>query len=179
MATKIINASNLKRGDIILSAGEGFVSGAVKVATLSRFSHAALYVGGLKIIEATDEGVKKKDLDSGLAHAKYAAVYRYPSLTSNQQTRIVAYAKKQKGKEYDLSGAIGSTAAGVAVAGVIPMVENYLSPEHDFYCSELVAFSYKAAGIKVTTKYDASQTTPADLERSKKLVYVGHLKVEQ
>jgi hypothetical protein len=73
----------------------------------------------------------------------------------------------------------GKIYPGVAVAGVIPKIENYLSPEHDFYCSELVALSYKAAGIKVTTKYDASQTTPADLERSKKLVYIGHLKVGQ
>ena len=175
MINKVINYGQLQKGDIILSTSDGFVSSTVKFATGSKFSHAALYIGNLNIIEAIDPIVDKRPLVDALKDDKYAAVYRFPKLTAHQQTQVITYAKKQIGKEYDLSGAVGSTAAGVAAAGVVPKISNLVFPEHDFYCSELIAFAYKAAGIKLETA--ASQTTPADLARNKKLQYVGHLKI--
>ncbi len=87
----------------------------------------------------------------------------------------MTYARKQLGKQYDLSGAIGSSGAGRAAVGMLPTMANLISPESDFYCSELVAFSYKKAGVPL--EWFSSQTTPKDLANNSKLIYVGHLKV--
>ncbi len=72
-----------------------------------------------------------------------------PKLTKHQKFKITHYALQQKDKEYDLSGAIGSSATGIAMVGIIPTISNLIDSESDFYCSELVAFAYKSAMIKL------------------------------
>lgn len=177
-STKVITPASLVKGDIILSTTDAFVSKAVKFATNSKYSHARLYIGANNIIEAIDPKVTTEKITDVIKGDKYTAVYRYLGLTAHQQTQIIAYAKKQIGKEYDLSGAVGSPNAALTNGiTTISKLSNLVSSEHDFYCSELVAFAYKAAGIKL--EIAASQTTPKDLARNKKLQYVGHLRIGQ
>lgn len=173
--TKALTMGQLQKGDIILSTTSAKVSKMVKLATFSKYSHARIYIGDQNIIEAVEPVVIKRKLTEVLRDDLYAVVYRMPGLTNEQTAKIVHYAKSQQGKGYDVSGAIGSSGVGVAVAGFIPRISNFITPEYDFYCSELVAFAYKSAGVKLETF--SSQTTPEDLAKNKKLNYVGHLKV--
>jgi cell wall-associated NlpC family hydrolase len=176
MPVKMITLGKLKKGDVILSTTADTVSKIVKISTNSKFSHARLYIGGEYIIEAIDPVVREEKLVKVLKGDLYAAVYRVGNLTDLQKANIISYATKQRGKEYDLSGAIGSSGAGIAIAGLFPTITNLIDSESDFYCSELVAFAYKNAGIKLEVL--SSQTTPKDLAHNKKLEYVGHLKVK-
>jgi len=176
MSVKMITLGQLKKGDIILSTTADTVSKIVKFSINSKFSHARLYIGGEYIIEAIDPVVREEKLLKVLKGDLYSVVYRAESLTELQRANIISYATKQRGKEYDLSGAIGSSAVGMATAGIIPTVSNLINSESDFYCSELVAFAYSNAGIKLETF--SSQTTPKDLAQNKKLKYVGHLKIQ-
>ncbi|MGR5150116.1 YiiX/YebB-like N1pC/P60 family cysteine hydrolase [Photobacterium alginatilyticum] len=173
--TKVVTISKLQKGDIILSTTRDKVSKIVKYATSSKYSHARLYVGGEFIMEAIKPVVRKEKLIEVLKNDLYAVVYRMPGLTEVQKSNIVNYAKKQDGKDYDMSGAIGSRGSGIAIAGLIPTISNLIDSESDFYCSELVAFSYKSAGIKL--ERFSSQTTPRDLAQNSKLKYIGSLKL--
>ncbi|EPM7998649.1 TPA: YiiX/YebB-like N1pC/P60 family cysteine hydrolase [Vibrio vulnificus] len=175
MSTKVITLGQLQKGDVILSTTNEAVSKVVKLATISNYSHARLYVGGEHIIEAIDPEVVKVKLVDVMKGDLYTVVYRYPGLSEAQKNKIMTYARKQIGKQYDLSGAIGSSGAGRAAVGVLPTMANLISPESDFYCSELVAFSYKKAGVPL--EWFSSQTTPKDLANNSKLIYIGHLKV--
>lgn len=175
MRTKCITIGNLKKGDIILSTTPHKESDLIRQATGSKYSHARLYVGAHKVVEAINPQVLKEDILKVLETDKYAAVFRYINLSHQQEKLLVDYANKQRGKDYDLSGAIGSSGVGTAMAGILPKLQNYLNPETDFYCSELVAFAYRSAGIQLTSL--PSQTKPEDLARSKVLKYVGHLKL--
>jgi len=176
MQVKMITIGQLKKGDIILSTTSDAVSKVVNFSTNSKFSHARLYAGNFKIIEAVDPIVRDENIFKVMEGDLYTVVYRMVELTEHQKSNILSYAFKQKGKEYDMSGAIGSSGAGIAVAGIFPTLSNLIDSESDFYCSELVAFSYKSAGVKLETF--SSQTTPKDLAQNKKLEYVGHLKVK-
>jgi hypothetical protein len=56
----ILERSLLQRGDIILTAESELVSKGVRLSTLSKYSHAALWVGGT-MIEAVRPGVFSKN----------------------------------------------------------------------------------------------------------------------
>ncbi|SUP04970.1 Uncharacterised protein [Vibrio cincinnatiensis] len=56
----ILDVPSLKLGDVILTSEKGFASIGVRAATLSKYSHAAIYVGGT-MIEATLGGVFSKN----------------------------------------------------------------------------------------------------------------------
>ena len=107
-----------------------------------------------------------------MPHDLYTTVYKMKNLTPAQKNMMTVYAEAQvaKKKAYDLSGAVGSATMSIF------SLQNLMFPEADLFCSELVAFAYKSAGIKL--KVAASQTTPKDLAVNGKLEYVGHLKLQ-
>ena len=101
-------------------------------------------------------------------------MYRYPNLSATQKLKIVEYSKNQLDKEYDLSGALSSSVAGSLLLGPLPRLQNLINSEFDFFCSEIVAFAYKSAGVPLNSA--ASQTTPRDLAVNEKLKFIGRLK---
>ena len=107
-----------------------------------------------------------------MSHDLYTVAYRMKNLSQAQKNLMVVYAKDQvtKKKTYDLSGAFGSATQSIF------SLQNLMYPEADFFCSELVAFAYKSAGIKL--EIAASQTTPKDLAHNGLLEYIGHLKLQ-
>lgn len=173
MSQKIISIGQLQKGDIILSTTSDAVSKVVKFATGSKYSHSRIYIGNGDIIEAIDPKVWKEEIAKVMKGDLYTAVYRYAGLTEMHKLKIVHYANQQRGKEYDLSGAMGSSRVGMVAAPLLT-ITNLIDSESDFYCSELVAFSYKHAGVSLG--WFASSTTPKDLAQNKKLEYIGHLK---
>ena len=177
MKKKLIKIDQLKQADIILSTTTEPISKAVKIGTNSKYSHARLYDRDGFVIEAVDPIVFRRQLLNLLKNDKYTAVYRLPKLTNGQAITIMAYATRQKGKPYDLSGAVGSAKASRLTAyGRASAISNAINPEEEFYCSELIAYAYKWVGIRLSHRA-YSQTTPESLARSPKLVYVGHLKL--
>ena len=148
----------------------------MKLSTNSKYSHARLYDRDGYVFEAIKPIVDRNYLSRQLVGDKYAAVYRLPKLTNGQAITIMAYARRQLLKPYDLSGAIGSAKSGRFLGGLAPAIENMMNPEEEFYCSELIAYAYKWVGIRLSHRA-YSQTTPESLARSPKLVYVGHLKL--
>ncbi|UTV99864.1 hypothetical protein KDW99_01560 [Marinomonas rhizomae] len=172
--TKFISVGQLQVGDIILSTSEGSVSSTVRVGTNSKFSHARIYIGDSEVIEAIDPRVIRDNIIDLIEHDTYTYVYRYPNLSATQKSKIVEYSSNQIGKEYDLSGALSSSVTGALLLGPLPKLQNLINSEFDFFCSELVAFSYKSAGVPLN--YAASQTTPRDLAVNDKLTFIGRLK---
>jgi uncharacterized protein YycO len=175
MGTKIISIGQLKKGDIILSTTPDMVSKIVKYATSSKYSHARLYVGNGNTIEAIDPIVVEDKLIDLIKDDLYTAVYRYPNLNEVQKLQIIHYANQQLGKEYDLSGAVGTSNLGLLPI-LAAKIHNIRNAESDLYCSELIAFAYKSARVPLGTP--SSLTTPKDLAQNPKLEYIGHLKTE-
>ncbi|MCA0769538.1 C40 family peptidase [Vibrio vulnificus] len=88
MSTKVITLGQLQKGDVILSTTNEAVSKVVKLATISSYSHARLYVGGEHIIEAIDPEVVKVKLVDVMKGDLYTVVYRYPGLSEAQKIRL-------------------------------------------------------------------------------------------
>ena len=142
MKKKLIKIDQLKQEDIILSTTTEPISKAVKIGTNSKYSHARLYDRDGFVIEAVDPIVGRPRLATVLIKDMYAAVYRLPKLTIGQAITIMAYATKQRGKPYDLSGAVGSAKASRLTAyGRASAISNAINPEEEFYCSELIAYA--------------------------------------
>ena len=175
MKKNLISTGQLKKCDIILSTTPDRLSKIVKYATDSKYSHARVYIGHGEIIEAIDPKVHRQPIIDVMKGDSYTVVYRYPNLTEMQKLKIVQYATLQINKEYDLSGAIGTSNAG-SLPIFAAKIHNMINPEVDLYCSELVAFAYKSAGISLGKL--PSQTTPKDLATNNNLEYIGHLKTE-
>jgi len=174
MDIKIISIGQLEKGDIILSTTDGMLSRLVKFATNSKYSHARIYTGSERAIEAIDPIIVEDKLIDLISGDLYTAVYRHRNLTEVQRLQIVHYATQQLGKDYDLSGAIGTSNSGLLPI-VAAKIHNSLDAEYDFYCSELIAFAYKNA--RTPLSQSSSQVTPRDLAKNKNLQYIGHLKI--
>ena len=138
----IIDRSKLLPGDIILTAEQAPVSTIVRVATFSRYSHAALWVDGT-MIEATQDGVFSKNAQRLiLDKASHADVYRSRvPLTENQAQQICDYARSQVGTLYALDEAML----------VLPMRVKKLGLKETKrqFCSRLVALAYQQSGYNL------------------------------
>ncbi len=183
----MVTQAALQAADVIVSTGTGAVSGVIRAGTLSRYSHAALYIGNGEVIEAIGEGVVRQSLADALRDDVLAVAYRRVGLSSSQASQVVRFAARQVGKSYDYGGVVGSSArtAGGTVGRVIfiPLgviqgaaaVANMLSPDSSFFCSELVLRAFEDAGAPITF-ISATMSTPSDIPGSHRMSYVGHLK---
>lgn len=182
-----IQVKDLQIADILLSSTNSGVSWAIRSGTLSRYSHAALYIGNGEIIEAVKNGVLRVKLAEAIQEESIVSVYRRRSMSTGQANMVVRYATQQLGKEYDASGAIGGGITSnsgyiigvflspvVVVVGIAADAYNRSNPAGKFYCSELVAIAFEYA--KAPLGKGSASTTPKDVSRSQYLNYVGDLK---
>lgn len=188
----MLTVNDLQNADILLSTGSAKASVVIRAGTISRYSHAALYIGGSKIIEVTGDGIALISLQDAMSDDTLVSVYRRLRMSSEQANQVIRYATtqrndKSKNKKYDYSGAFGggvTSGSGfvisyflspiVAGAGIAADLYNRLNPEASFYCSELVAIAFEKAGVPLGS--GAASTTPADISKSHVLNYVGDLK---
>ncbi|MBZ4193974.1 MAG: hypothetical protein LAE24_06665 [Candidatus Contendobacter sp.] len=182
-----ITQANMQSADIIVSTGSGAASAVIRTGSQSRYSHAALYIGDGKIIEAIGEGVVRQTLESALSDDTLAVVYRRKNLTAGQAGLVIRYVSAQVGKSYDYAGVAGAskyTAGGFLMRlisiplGVIQDVGelvNTISPESSFFCSELVLRAFEQANAPITFK-PATISNPSDIPGSHQVQYIGHLK---
>lgn len=183
----MLTSGDLRPADILLSTGEAVASFFIRGATVSRFSHSALYIGEGQIVEAIGPGVGLKSLREAISDDTLVSVYRHVRITSAQAEQVVRYVSAQKDKLYDWSGAVGGGVTSesgfvmslflspiVTVGGLAADLYNRANPEASFYCSELVALAFEKARLPLCD--NGYSSTPADLSRSHLLNYIGDLK---
>jgi hypothetical protein len=194
----------LEPGDIILTSAPTLRSVGIRLFTLSSVSHAALYVGDGRIVEALGSGVHERPLDGLLLEENVAIVLRYPDLGRDDQLEILDYALQKTGARFSFFGATlhlpFSVTRRVCELPLIPGavrdaclrgmgVLSYAAASDDrLFCSQLVMQAYRSAGVQVTDA-DPRLITPADILHMregdvpsvrvrKPLRYVGYLRYE-
>lgn len=149
----VIDTTKLEPGDIIFSTAKNWANVAIRLATWSRQSHAAIHIGGGFLIEAVKLGVRKVHARCfAFRSDKFVRVYRLkqrPEASAMEQaTRI---ARRLVYRPY---------ATWDAITSVTPRLRT--SDHHGRFCSQLVAESYSNAGIKLVD-IQPSKVTPAML----------------
>ncbi len=146
-----IGESALSVGDIIVSTTSSPVSRLIRLATNSKVSHAALYVGDGMVVEAVD-GVELRPLADALADDEYAVAFTDPDLTDEQRLMIRDFAGNQIGRSYDfvaiarhglyrVSGPVCDSMSGLDRAACNLLRRRVMFADDDadrWYCSELV-----------------------------------------
>lgn len=174
----VMQPSALEPGDIIVSTTNNEVSQAIRIGTWSRYSHSSLYIGNGNIVDATGPGVRVRPLADQLSSATAVGVLRYPDLSNSAATAVVRVATAQRGKAYNYLGlaAVGlhKTAAIAdlsnpsfgAIVSVLSRAERVVPDSiinnGTFFCSQLITFAYRRAGISLT---QANGAAPGDLIR--------------
>ena len=199
---ELITASSLRPGDIILTAENGMNSVAIRLATLSPVSHAAVYLGSNEISEAVGAGIRRRTVDSLLAEESTIVAFRHPLLTADQASKINAFAAKHEGQKYNYLGVIlqapftierracelplvPSLVRDFCIRG-IATVQLGLGRNDQFFCSQYILEAYRSAGLPLTDA-DPRLINPGDLlnmregdvpsiQINQPLQYVGHLK---
>ena len=201
----IVESTALQPGDILLSAEATVVSAGIRVMTLAPVSHAALYVGDGKLVDAMRPGVRVRRLEDLVDEAAVVLVLRYPQLTTEQASVITEYAIGRSGAGFNFAGItlqipfsltrrlcelplVPPTVRDVCIQtmGVMPQLAG---GESQVFCSQLVLLAYRHAGVPITAA-DPRVMSPADILHMregdvssvrvpKQLRYVGHLKYER
>lgn len=198
----IVEPEFLEPGDILLSSEPTVVSASIRAMTFAPVSHAAVYVGDGRIVDAMREGVRVRELTALLDEAAVVLVLRYPELTAEQATAITEYSANQSGAGFNFLGIslhvpfsiarrlceLPLVTAPIRDACIRAMgVMHRLAPsETRLFCSQLVLQAYRHAGVLVTHA-DPRLISPADILHmregdvasvniAKPLRYVGHLK---
>ena len=204
-AQVFVGAEALRPGDIVLTSMPGFAGAGIELLTFAPVSHAALYVGEGRVVEAVRAGVGERSIDEVMADESVALVLRYPGLSKAQARRIRAYAQNKTGAGFNFVGvtlqipsAIGRRACELPlVPGVVRdacirglgVFSHLAASERRMFCSQLVLQAYRHAGVELT-EADARIVSPADILHMREgdvssftiarpLHYVGHLKYDR
>lgn len=195
--------ADLQVGDILLSASSGLNSTGIQISTLAPVSHAALYVGDGRVIDAVGSGVRELSLTEFVSESSAVVAFRHPQITAEHQPAMLAFLRQQLGQPYNHTGialqAPFTLQRRVCELPVLPgplrdiclrgiaMVQLGLGPNDRFFCSQLVLEAYKRVGLPLTDA-DPRLASPADLlhmregdvpsvQTHQALLYVGHFKL--
>ena len=199
---ELVNASALRPGDIILTAENGMNSVAIRLATLSPVSHAAVYLGENHISEAVGAGIRRRSVDAMVAEEATVVAFRHPLLNAEHASKINAFAAKYEGQKYNYVGVmlqapftierracelplVPSLVRDFCIRG-IAAVQLGLGRNDQFFCSQYILEAYRSAGLPLTDA-DPRLINPGDLLNMREgdvpsikiyqpLQYVGHLK---
>ena len=199
---ELVTASSLRPGDIILTAENGMNSVAIRLATLSPVSHAAVYLGGNEISEAVGAGIRRRTINSLVLEESTIVAFRHPLLTADQASKINAFAAKYEGQKYNYLGVIlqapftierrmcelplvPSLVRDFCIRG-LAAVQLGLGRNDQFFCSQYILQAYRSAGLPLTDA-DPRLINPGDLLNMREgdvpsvkinqpLQYIGHLK---
>ncbi|WP_169741226.1 papain-like cysteine protease family protein [Andreprevotia chitinilytica] len=176
-----IGVAALQAGDIIVSTTDHATSYLIRGGSISAVSHAMLYIGDGKVVEAVGQGVIEHPLADAISDAILAVAFRYPNLDDMHRQAVVSYARSQVGLPYNYAGA---AYAGYRIWNPITRIGEWIgqrlsvAPENagSFYCSQLVLEAYARAGVALTTEAP-DVSTPGDIVQltHSVLSYVGHL----
>lgn len=181
----MIDKSDMRTGDIVLVGGHGSVSKVIRTATVSKYSHAAIYDGIDSVYEALGEGMEKNTLITATMDCNPVAVLRL--ITHNPAVAIKAlnYAKKitEQKKLYDIPGAVSSGLSWKVAIIITPLLPLKIGSEANnvifgddfaFFCSEAVAQAYVEAGTPIIA-VKPQNVVPGALYHSPNLTPIGFL----
>lgn len=188
-----IGESALEAGDVILSTTDHPLSDTIRRVTGAEVSHAALYIGGGKVVEAIEGGVKLRSLDTAIADDSLAVAYRHRDMTPVRASQAVAFAEQhaRSGTPFDTWGLI-QVAPGQLARAICNQREGAereaclanaarlrvgTNDDGAFFCSELVLEAYASAGLTFVNT-DPSWSSPGqivELHHNGLFDYVGHL----
>lgn len=184
----ILNSA-LSPADVIVSTTSAAISKTIRAASSSAISHAMIYAGGGFVVEAIGDGVVKRPLAEAVADASLAVAFRHARMTSGAGKAVVSFAEKQVGRGYDVAGLVGQagyqldrwflcSVANVKDCDSIAQRNNlWISSGSRFFCSELVAESYRKAGVPLINGRSDSVSPEkiVQVTTTGELRYVGHL----
>jgi hypothetical protein len=189
-----IGQDALRPGDIILSTTRDVSSRVIRFGTGSEVSHAAVYIGDGKVIEAVGGGVLESTLANKLSHDTLAVAYRHIDMTPEKAALMIGFLNQAKDAQarYNYGGLVRVVPSVLAnrICNALPAARQEAcraqarnlrlgtDSNDQFYCSELVLRSLSAAGISIADM-PASSSSPNDfvnLNHNGTLTYVGHLK---
>ncbi|PRN05311.1 hypothetical protein A0O30_08475 [Pseudomonas sp. LLC-1] len=150
----ILESSLLQPADIILTGDKSGISLSVRVATISRYSHAAIYVGDTTI-EATMAGVFSKNPQRLIFdRATDVLVLRSKRLLSKAEVELIcSYAHSKVGSLYALREAITIKYKSL-------LKHNHSNRQ---FCSRLVAKAYEHANFDLMNLRNPAFCTPKQL----------------
>lgn len=149
-------------GDYIVVRTGGLAARLIRAVTRSRFNHAAIYIGGGQLIEATPrQGVRIAEL------AEYAgdpmlSNSAEPTL-SGERDSVVEFARAQIGERYNWDADLED---GLDCLGLRwRLLSRLPSGRRTVMCSQLVAAAGAQAGLNtwLCGKPNPGAVTPADL----------------
>ena len=197
-----VSADQLRPGDILLTSMPGIAAAGIELLTTAPVSHAAVYVGEGRVIEAVRSGVRTRSIEQIMAEESIALVLRYPGLSHAQAGRIREYAQHKLGAGFSFFGVTMQAPYSISrKACELPLVaapmrdaciramgvfSQLAESERQLFCSQLVLQAYRSAGVPLTDA-DPRIVSPGDilhmregdvpsLRIRKALHYVGHLK---
>ena len=182
----LVSRASLKPGDVLVSTEDATISTVIRALSGSPYSHAALYIGDGKIIDATGPGVKTRNLSDLAEPATRVGVIRAVGLSAAQERQIVETAKSLVGRKYNTTGLVTGVIAEFSPAyqlyrrfwgsgryGMAGLVGG------GYFCSELVIKAYKSAGVTLSPESADSPSTIVKYtaERPLEFQLVGRLPV--
>jgi hypothetical protein len=201
-----IGPEALRPGDILLTSMPGFAAASIELMTLAPVSHAALYVGEGRVVEAVRSGVGERSIQDVLEVESVALVLRHPELSPAQARRIGQYARQKTGAGFNFVGVWLQIpySVGRRLVCELPLLPGGVregclrglgvlsqlgTREGRLFCSQLVLQAYRHAGLQLTGA-DPRMVSPADilhmregdvssLRIGKALRYIGHLKYDR
>jgi len=144
-----------------LLSGKSFLDRLVQYFSGSKYSHAFIICGNMKIEAMAGVGVREANIYS--YGGKWTADLFDIDATEEQQEKMWSYAWGQKGKKYDYSG-------------VMHFVFFWRrQSKYRWFCSELVEAAAREAGISLSGKVP-DKTKPCDLLNKGLLKKSGELR---
>lgn len=192
----LVKFDQLYKADIIFSTDENSsISATIRAATNSVCSHTMLVHSVGNIIDSTADGVKIKTWSKASEGCTLAIVMRHNKVrTAEDQNKIIAAAEQFLNLPYDYLGAANAgmygnqrnkilAGSGVVLTGIAgyavarAIANNAIDENADmkFFCSELVARSFRIAGFEFVSGARATDLNPGAVYLSPYLTYIGHL----
>lgn len=163
---------DLKRADILVTCNNTILGKLIEKFTKSIYSHAAIYIGGGGIVDATNKfgkGVRVRTLKQTAQRFYRIDVLRYPNLSDDKAEKICSEVLNHVGESYNyIMLFLFPLMAILPDKWRNPFVEKEAK-----ICSELVSRTYKKVGIDLIPNKTEGQESPADIGRSKVLRFIG------
>lgn len=169
-------SKGLKPGDVlVVSTQENKSPGPVDrvfrwgtKAVQGGLTHAAIYVGDNKIVEARiGEGVTTKHIDEALRDKSFVALR--PNLAPSTRKNAAEFAKRQVGKDYSNVGlAMAAVGAFLPESAAKAIDTNVSKDQEAWVCANLITAAYAKARLTTLRGILA----PADLRTSPKMTHV-------
>ena len=149
-------------GDYFVVRTTGLAARLIQIGTFSKWNHAGIYMGHGQIIEARPTGVTISPITKYANNKIIWNTNHDTSLTAHERDKLSYYARRFVGEKYG-TWSIAALAFRCLGVGLLPL-DALAEREDRVICSQLVAWCYSRAGIKLTNKPHAL-VTPKDLAK--------------